>query len=108
MGMSSAYYWASGKIVHYLEGKNVPFRMLSDIPNQIRKSHGITEDLEDLLLNPKNHLSVHTWFCSYNDYVFLNSPFCQFCMKTNWLHWCITKYSRWVINRGHRTNKRWK
>ncbi len=62
----------------------------------IREAHGITEEVKELLLNPKSHLSVHTCFCSYYDHRVLNGDFFQFCMRTKLIRWCIEKYDKWV------------
>lgn len=108
MGVFSAYFWSQARIIHYLGNKNLPFRMLKAIPNHIQEAHGISGNVKDLLLNPKNHLSVHTCFCSYYEWVFLNGYAFQFCMRTKWIHWCITKVNKWMINRRVKTEKRWK
>ena len=82
--------------------------MLKAIPNQIQEAHGISGNVKELLLNPKKHLSVHTCFCSYYELVFLNGYVFQFCMRTKWIHWCITKVNKWMIKRRVKTEKRWK
>lgn len=108
MGAFSAFYWAKARIIHYLGNKNLPFRTFKDIPNHIQEAEGISDNVKDLLLNPKNHLSVHTCFCSYYDWVFLNGYFCQLCMRTKWIHWLIAKLDKWMIDKNKKKQKRWK
>ena len=100
MGVYSAFYWADARVIHYLDaGELLPFRMLKSIPAKIQDAHGITEEVKELLLNPKRHLSVHTCFCSYYDLRVLNGDFFQLCMRTKWIRWCITKYDEWMKKR---------
>ena len=108
MGVFSAYFWSQARIIHYLGNNNLPFRMLKAIPKQIQEVQGFNGNVKDLLLNPKNHLSVHTCFCSYYDWVFLNGYVFQFCMRTKWIHWCITKVNKWVSKKHLKKAKSWK
>ncbi len=107
MGAYSAHYWTDARIIHYLD-KGLPLRVLKDIPHKIHRAQGITEEVEDLLLNAKSHLSQHTCFCSFYDLAFLNGAFCQFFIKNGWLYRCIKKINQWESEWRVRKLNKWK
>lgn len=109
MGVYAASYWADAKIIHYLDTQySIPFRLLKAIPEKIHQAHAVTEEVEDLLLNAKSRLSIHTCFCSYYDLVFLKSSFFQFCMRNKLIRWCILKHNKWAVAKHIITRNRWK
>jgi len=107
MGAHSAFYWNGGNVIHYLD-KGLPFRTLRNIPKMIHKGSGITDEVRDILFHPKNHLSAGTCFCSQDDFDFLNGAFCQFCMNSKVLRWCISKFNDWEASRRVKRLNKWK
>ncbi len=107
MGVYSAHYWTEARIIHYLD-KGLPLRTLKDIPKKIHEAQGITEEVKDLLLNAKKHLSEHTCFCSFYDLAFLNGAFCQFFIKNGLLYRCVKKFNQWESEWRVRKLNKWK
>lgn len=101
--VEGAKYWCQAKIIHIfneLKHFNIPFRLLKDIPRRIHEKQGMEEEVKDMLANAKNHLSVHTCFCSYYDFVFMSSEFYQLYQRNRYLRWCINKFNYWAKKRS--------